>query len=76
VRRGVHCGDEIAHLLEFVRHRGYFGRVGRAQGSRKPGGKAYPGLNDPGFQQCAERLGKAIRADADSGALVTELENL
>jgi UDP:flavonoid glycosyltransferase YjiC (YdhE family) len=33
-------------------------------------------LDDSSFCQCAERMGQAIRADAESGALVTELEHL
>jgi MGT family glycosyltransferase len=33
-------------------------------------------LDDARFQQAAKRLGQVIRADAQSGALVTELENI
>jgi UDP:flavonoid glycosyltransferase YjiC (YdhE family) len=33
-------------------------------------------LNNPSYREAAERLGRSIRADAESGALVTELENL
>jgi MGT family glycosyltransferase len=33
-------------------------------------------LNDACFRQAAERMGQVIRADTESGTLVTELENL
>jgi MGT family glycosyltransferase len=33
-------------------------------------------LDDPSFREAAEQLGQTIRTDAESGALVTELENL
>lgn len=33
-------------------------------------------LDDPSFREAAEQLGQTIRTDAESGVLVTELENL